>query len=130
MNPTQNTLVVDDGIYGYVFLNPTPLKEFNSDGSRGSLISSSCFRYNEVCIDDDLEDFLTVGEKEKRCYLSSSGIMDSFQNQFYEISSKIDKRHLTNSAQLLKPDVICREEEEDSAKEMMWRFTPSIEVGF
>ena len=123
----------EDDDYAYVTLKPIPLEQLGErSNSRGSIINDSCFQYKEVAIVEDDEDdpYPINAEMEKRCYLSSKRLMFFFANQFYEIARRIGKGNLTSSATILAPSILCREEVDDSYKELTWKFIPTIEVSF
>eukprot|EP00092_Neocalanus_flemingeri_P031911 GFUD01034666.1.p1 GENE.GFUD01034666.1~~GFUD01034666.1.p1 ORF type:complete len:850 (+),score=213.74 GFUD01034666.1:67-2550(+) len=129
--PNYKMLNEDDD-YAYVTLKPIPLQQFEERNTRGSIINENCFQYKEVPIveDDENDPYPINAEKEKRCYLSSKRLMSFFANQFFDIARRIGKGNITNSAQILPPTIMCREGMEDSYKELVWSFIPSIEVGF
>ena len=122
----------EDNDYAYVTVKPIPLQQFEERSSKGSIINDNCFQYKEVPIveDDENDPYPINAEKEKRCYLSSKRLMFFFANQFYDIARRIGKGNLTSSAKILPPTIMCREELENSYKELTWSFIPSIEVGF
>ena len=119
--------------YGYVTVKDLPLPP-EEKYSRDSIISNNCFLHRDVAIleeDEEEDQPYPLGEEmEKRIYLSSRRMMLFFSNQFYEIARRLGKAHLTSSARLLAPNILCREMMENSYKEQSWYYMPSIEIPF
>ena len=119
--------------YGYVRSTYKPIAAEEKEG-RHSIISNNCFLHRDVAIYEEDEDeeqpYPLPPEMKKRIYLSSRRMMLFFSNQFYEIARRLGKSHLTSSARVLAPNILCKEMLEDSYKEQSWFYTPSIEIPF
>ena len=98
--------------YAYVQHKAVPLVEEDEKSGRMSLIPDSCFHYKDVLIveDDDNDPYPIGADKERRCYLSSKGIVLVFEKQFYDLARTIGKNSLVGSAKRLDHKILCRGE--------------------